>query len=84
MPAEAALHFPGGLRDSLLEDIGEPPRVLPQIWAGDAELPSGAQRPGSSGRSTWLEEGDGLLNSYCNTIPTARAGHTRPGSARHC
>src|SRR5579864_2805485 len=35
-PAEAVLHFPGGLRDSLEADIGEASRALPQAWAGEA------------------------------------------------
>src|ERR1700742_3240278 len=35
VPAEAVLHFPGGLRDSLAEDIGDLAKVLPQIWAGE-------------------------------------------------
>src|SRR6201996_4045608 len=34
VPAEAVLHFPGGLRDSLAADIGDLGKVLPQIWAG--------------------------------------------------
>src|SRR5271166_7130623 len=34
-PAEAVLHFPGGLRDSLADDIGAAPCVLPLIWAGE-------------------------------------------------
>src|SRR5215469_5627540 len=41
-PAEAVLHFPGGLRDSLEADIGESDRVLPQLWAGEADLPNGS------------------------------------------
>src|SRR6201993_1684481 len=40
-PAEAVLHFPGGLRDSLEAEIGAASRVLPQLWAGEADLPSG-------------------------------------------
>src|SRR4051794_16242301 len=36
VPAEAVLHFPGGLRDSLEADINGAGKVLPQIWAGEA------------------------------------------------
>ena len=72
-PAQAVLHFPGGLRDSLEADIGETPRVLPVIWAGEADLPDQAV-----GRLEWaicwLEEGDGFLHSYCNTVPTPQGG----------
>ncbi|MBN8899342.1 MAG: DNA topoisomerase IV subunit B, partial [Rhodospirillales bacterium] len=65
-PAEAVLHFPGGLRDSLEADIGQSPRVLPIPWAGEANLP-----PASNGEATgrvewavaWLEEGEGFLHS---------------------
>ena len=47
-PAEAVLHFPGGLRDSLEADIGDSVRVLPQIWSGEAALPGEA-----TGRVEW-------------------------------
>ena len=77
-PAEAVLHFPGGLRDSLEADIGEAPRVLPQPWAGEADLPGEA-----TGRvewaAAWLEEGEGFLHSYCNTVPTPLGGTHEAG-----
>ena len=76
-PAEAVLHFPGGLRDSLEAEIGEAPRVLPQAWTGEADL------PGASGRvewaGAWLEEGEGFVHSYCNTIPTTLGGTHEAG-----
>src|SRR6202030_259176 len=37
-PAEAVLHFPGGLRDSLEEDIAAGATVVP-AWTGEADLP---------------------------------------------
>ncbi|HEX5325451.1 MAG TPA: DNA topoisomerase IV subunit B, partial [Acetobacteraceae bacterium] len=77
-PPEAVLHFPGGLRDSLTEDIGELSLVLPQPWAGEADLPGEA-----SGRLewavAWLESGDGFLHSYCNTVPTPLGGTHEAG-----
>ena len=78
-PAEAVLHFPGGLRDSLEADIGAPPRVLPQLWAGEADLPGEAHRQAWNGRSAWLEEGEGFLHSYCNTVPTPQGGTHEAG-----
>jgi topoisomerase-4 subunit B len=80
-PAEAVLHFPGGLRDSLEDDINGASRVA-SLWAGEADLPAAANgRP--TGRVewavTWLEEGDGFLNSYCNTIPTPLGGTHETG-----
>ena len=76
-PAEAVLHFPGGLRDSLEADIGEAPRVLPQPWAGEADLPVGAGRV--EWAAAWLEEGEGFVHSYCNTIPTTQGGTHEAG-----
>ncbi len=77
-PAEAVLHFPGGLRDSLAVDIGENNPVLSQIWAGEADLPGEA-----SGRVewavSWLEDGNGFVHSYCNTVPTPQGGTHEAG-----
>ena len=82
VPAEAVLHFPGGLRDSLAEDIGETPMAVPEIWAGEADLPVREDgRPG--GRAewavTWLDGADGFLHSYCNTVPTPLGGTHEAG-----
>ena len=76
-PAEAVLHFPGGLRDSLAAEIGDQPVVLAQPWAGEADLPSGAGRV--EWAASWLEEGEGFVHSYCNTIPTTLGGTHEAG-----
>jgi topoisomerase-4 subunit B len=73
IPAEAVLHFPGGLRDSLEADIGDQPRVLPQIWSGEADLPGEATGK-VEWAVIWLDEGEGFLHSYCNTVPTPLGG----------
>ena len=78
IPAEAVLHFPGGLRDSLEADIGDSPRVLPQIWSGEAPLPGEATGK-VEWAVTWLDEGDGFLHSYCNTVPTPLGGTHETG-----
>jgi topoisomerase IV subunit B len=78
IPAEAVLHFPGGLRDSLEADIGEQPRVLPQIWSGEADLPGEATGK-VEWAIIWLDEGDGFLHSYCNTVPTPLGGTHETG-----
>jgi topoisomerase IV subunit B len=78
VPAEAVLHFPGGLRDSLADDIGDLAKVLPQIWAGEAALPGEATGK-VEWAAVWLEQGDGFLHSYCNTVPTAQGGTHEAG-----
>ena len=81
-PAEAVLHFPGGLKDSLEADIAGDTRALPEIWAGDANLPEAADGR-SSGRvewaAAWLEQGEAFLNSYTNTVPTPQGGTHETG-----
>ena len=77
VPAEAVLHFPGGLRDSLEAEIGEAPRVLPQAWTGEADLPGGSGRV--EWAAAWLEDGEGFVHSYCNTIPTTQGGTHEAG-----
>ncbi len=78
IPAEAVLHFPGGLRDSLTEDIGSTPLVLPLPWSGDADLP-GDSRGRLEWAAAWLEDGEGFLHSYCNTVPTPLGGTHEAG-----
>jgi len=82
VPTEALLHFPGGLKDSLSEDVGIATMVLPEIWAGDAELAVN-QAGLAGGRAewalTWLEGGEGFLDSYCNTVPTPQGGTHEQG-----
>ena len=81
-PAEAVLHFPGGLRESLAADIGDAARAIPQIWEGDAALPDSADGR-SAGRvewaCAWLESGEAFVHSYTNTVPTALGGTHETG-----
>jgi topoisomerase-4 subunit B len=80
VPAEAELHFPGGLRDSLEADLGGKPTVVP-LWAGDAELPqaNGVRTGRLEWAIAWLEDGDSALSSYCNTVPTPQGGTHEAG-----
>jgi topoisomerase IV subunit B len=76
-PAEAVLHFPGGVKDSLQDDIADAVRAVPEIWAGEAALPDMPDGR-SAGRvewaCAWLEQAEGFINSYTNTIPTTQGG----------
>jgi topoisomerase-4 subunit B len=81
-PPEAVLHFPGGLRDSLADEIGDAARAIPEIWDGDAKLPDSADGR-SAGRvewaCAWLEDGEAFLHSYTNTVPTPQGGTHETG-----
>ena len=82
IPVETLLHFPGGLRDSLQDELGPAPRVLPEPWTGRTAL-----GPAADGEAAghvewaiaWVEEGDGFLHTYCNTIPTPQGGTHEAG-----
>ena len=82
VPAEAELHFPGGLRDSLDEDTQGAGRVTAQAFAGGAALPAGADGQ-PAGRvewaAVWLDAGRPFLHSFCNTIPTVQGGTHEAG-----
>ena len=76
-PAQAVLHFPGGLSDFLASAIEGQATVVPAPWAGEAEFPEGAGRV--EWAATWVERGEGFLNTYANTIPTPQGGTHEAG-----
>ena len=76
-PAEATLHFPGGLSDFLATAITGQATVVPTPWSGQAEFPDGAGRV--EWAATWVERGEGFLNTYANTIPTGQGGTHEAG-----
>ncbi len=82
VPAQAELHFPGGLRDSLAAELGDTALVLPEIWAGEAKFAPGA---GGSEQGklewalAWVEQGDSSIDTYCNTVPTPLGGTHEAG-----
>ncbi|WP_428374820.1 DNA topoisomerase IV subunit B [Lichenicoccus sp.] len=82
VPEAALLHFPGGLADSLRDELGEPQRLLAELWSGEAALPAAADGK-STGRLewaiAWLESGEVPLASFCNTIPTPQGGTHETG-----
>jgi len=76
-PAHSTLHFPGGLTDFLASAIEGQATVVPAPWAGEAEFPEGAGR--TEWAATWVERGEGFLNTYANTIPTPQGGTHEAG-----
>jgi len=77
VPAEASLHFPGGLADYLGESLKGRSTATEAPFHGRASLADGA---GSvEWAVAWPEVGDGLLSSYCNTVPTPQGGTHESG-----
>ena len=76
-PAEAVLHFPGGLKDYLAQDIEGKDLVIEPIFSGKVEKPGG--HGSLEWALAWLSFDDGFVHSYCNTIPTPDGGTHEAG-----
>jgi topoisomerase-4 subunit B len=76
-PAEAVLHFPGGLGDFLAASLADRQSVTATPFAGEATLPEKQGR--LEWAIAWPVDGDGFLNSYCNTVPTPEGGTHEAG-----
>ncbi len=75
-PEKATFHFPGGLKDYLVASLGKEHQVTREVFAGKSD------KRGGHGSIEWAvtwHGGDGFLNSYCNTIPTAEGGTHEAG-----
>jgi topoisomerase-4 subunit B len=77
IPAEATFHFPGGLRDFLVQDISGKDLVTEQIFSGKIEKAGG--HGSLEWAILWLGLDDGFVHSYCNTIPTPDGGTHEAG-----
>ena len=77
IPAEAAFHFPGGLRDYLTADIEDQELVVDQVFAGRVE--KSGKHGSVEWAIAWLACADGFVHSYCNTIPTPDGGTHEAG-----
>ena len=75
---QAVLHFPGGLADFLASAI-EGQRDRRARRPSPARPISPTAPAAANGRVTWLEHGEGFLNTYCNTIPTPQGGTHEAG-----
>ena len=76
-PAAATFQFPGGLADHLTEQLGDRERVVPDLFAGRADLPEG--RGAVEWAVAWPMWGDGATSYYCNTVPTPDGGTHEAG-----
>ncbi len=77
VPEKSVLHFPGGLRDFLTASLGTRPTLTPRPFSGHIEAEN------SVGRAEWAvhwpNDGDGFINTYCNTVPTPQGGTHESG-----
>jgi len=76
-PAEAVLHFPGGLSDFLTTAVEGKSAVVPVPFAGTTDFPQSAGR--CEWAITWLDHAEGFLSTYANTIPTPQGGTHEAG-----
>lgn len=80
-PQEAVLRFPNGIADFLHELLSESRPVCGEAFVGRSERTSGHGRV--EWAVAWVENGvgeaDGVLRSYCNTIPTPDGGTHEQG-----
>jgi topoisomerase IV subunit B len=76
-PAEAVLHFEGGLVDFLASTLEGRKTVTSAPFAGQAEFGNGHGR--AEWAIHWPVDGEGFCNSYCNTVPTPEGGTHEAG-----
>ena len=76
VPAEATLHYPGGLSDYLNDATADTALLVSTPFADLVEL-DGQKFEWAI---TWLGAGeDGFFHSYCNTVPTPSGGTHEAG-----
>jgi len=71
-PAQATLHFPGGLPDFLAATLEGRPTLTPKPFAGEAKLADQDAR--LEWAVAWPQDDEPFFSSYCNTVPTAQGG----------
>jgi topoisomerase-4 subunit B len=77
VPAEARLHFPGGLGDFLSASLNGRAMLTPRPFLGQVDFPEGGSVEWAV---AWPEdEEEGFSHSYCNTIPTSEGGTHEAG-----
>jgi topoisomerase IV subunit B len=77
IPTEDVIHFPGGLRDFLGQQLDGRATIVTEPFCGDAEL------AGKMGRVEWAihwpTDEEPYESTYCNTIPTPDGGTHESG-----
>ncbi|MDX2223624.1 MAG: DNA topoisomerase IV subunit B [Rhodospirillaceae bacterium] len=81
VPEQDEIHFPNGLTDYLAHATNGRKKVADAVFAGNAKFSD------EDGRVEWAMcwpqddsgDGEGFLNSYCNTVPTPEGGTHEQG-----
>lgn len=76
-PAQAVLHFPGGLSDYLATTLEGRETLTKQMFSGIADLPDNQGKV--EWAVAWPSDDEGFCSSYCNTIPTPQGGTHESG-----
>ncbi|MFZ5609020.1 MAG: DNA topoisomerase IV subunit B [Pseudomonadota bacterium] len=76
-PSEAVFHFPGGLADYLREQLDGRPAIAEEAFSGRLDLAGG--EGAVEWAIAWPLFGEGLAESFCNTIPTPQGGTHEAG-----
>jgi topoisomerase IV subunit B len=77
VPAEARLHFPGGLADFLAASLDGRAMLTPRQFIGRVDFPEGG---GVEWAIAWPEDDEDAFSlSYCNTVPTPEGGTHEAG-----
>jgi len=76
-PAQAVLHFPGGLSDFLNNVLEGREVKTDEPFAGDVKFPN--EQGKVEWAIAWPEDDDAFFNSYCNTVPTPLGGTHEQG-----
>ncbi|NOZ31472.1 MAG: DNA topoisomerase IV subunit B [Alphaproteobacteria bacterium] len=74
--SRATFHFPDGLKDYVIERVGNGARIVDDLFAGRTGT------PGKNGALEWavaFVPGDAFVSSYCNTIHTRDGGTHEAG-----
>ncbi len=77
VPDKATFHFEEGLKDYLAETLKDATLINPEIFTGQSGKVG--KHGGAQWAVAWTADADGLLNSYCNTIPTPDGGTHESG-----
>ena len=79
-PLEASFHFPGGLSDYLTESLGTASTYADRPFAGTVDFKEKFGNPGKvEWAINWTPSRDGVIQSYCHTVPTPEGGTHEAG-----